>query len=219
MINLMQETAMQNVIKMGVSVWDLEPHHISWVLMRFVLNVQRIPVLGEQIKIITYPAGFEKFYTYRDYKVYDEKDELIASAASTWLLMDTIKRRVTRIPDFILAYDMPAEEICLLRPANKLPPFGTVYSQKNFQVGWHDLDFNEHLSNVHYTKWMLESMDDEFLQKGQLLQFDLLFRAEARWKEVIISEVEKIDELTFQHRLIRKNDQKELAQGKSIWRL
>jgi len=61
--------------------------------------------------------------------------------------------------------------------------------------------------------------DDEFLQKGQLLQFDLLFRAEARWKEVIISEVEKIDELTFQHRLIRKNDQKELAQGKSIWRL
>ena len=66
MINLMQEAAMQNVIKMGVSVWDLEPHNISWVLMRFLLNVERIPMLGERIKIITHPAGFEKFYTYRD---------------------------------------------------------------------------------------------------------------------------------------------------------
>ena len=219
MINLMQEAAMQNVIKMGVSVWDLEPHNISWVLMRFLLNVERIPMLGERIKIITHPAGFEKFYTYRDYKVYDEKNTLIASASSTWLLMNTIKRRVTRIPDFILDYKMPEEEVCLPRPANKLPPFGTVYRQQNFQVGWHDLDFNEHLSNVHYTKWMLESMEDKYLQKGQLLQFDLFFRAEARWKEEIVAEVEKINELTFQHRLIRKSDQKELAQGRSIWNI
>ena len=63
MINLMQEAAMQNVIKMGVSVWDLEPHNISWVLMRLLLNVQRVPMLGERIKIVTHPAGFEKIYT------------------------------------------------------------------------------------------------------------------------------------------------------------
>lgn len=31
---LMQEAALQNVIQIGMSYWDLEPHHISWVLTR-----------------------------------------------------------------------------------------------------------------------------------------------------------------------------------------
>ena len=213
----MQETAMQNVIKMGVSVWDLEPQQISWVLMRFLLNVKRIPKLGEQIKIETYPAGFEKFYTYRDYKVFDAQNELIAYASSTWLLMNTIKRRVVRIPDFILAFDMPDEQECLTRPVNKLPPFGTSFDQKTFQVNWHDLDFNQHLSNVHYAKWMIESMEAKLLKNAQLKQFDILFRSEALWQQEIISQIEKVDDLTYQHRLVRSSDQKELAQARSFW--
>jgi len=217
LINLMHETAMQNVINLKLSVWDLEKHQISWVLMRFLFNVKRVPKLGEEIKVLTHPAGFEKFYTYRDYRIFDQNDELIASASSTWLLMDTVKRRVTRIPAFLLEMEMPDIKTCLPRPSNKLTPFGTAYRQKEFQVNWFDLDFNEHLNNVPYGKWMLESMDPNLLRNGQLTQFDMLFRAEGRWEDEIISEVAQIDELTFQHRLIRKADQKELAQAQSQW--
>ncbi|MCB0622180.1 MAG: hypothetical protein KDC41_26495, partial [Saprospiraceae bacterium] len=41
LVKLMHETAMQNVIDMKLSVWDLEPRQISWVLMKKYVNIDR----------------------------------------------------------------------------------------------------------------------------------------------------------------------------------
>ena len=43
LIRLMQEAAMEQVIQLGISVWDLEAHNISWVLMRKHLKLVRMP--------------------------------------------------------------------------------------------------------------------------------------------------------------------------------
>ena len=47
LINLMQEAAMQNVIHLKFSVWDMEKLNISWVLMRKNLKVFRFSTIGE----------------------------------------------------------------------------------------------------------------------------------------------------------------------------
>ena len=164
LVRLMQETAMQHTIQMKVSAWDLEPLHLSWVLFRKNLVIQRLPMFGEKLVVSTSTAGFEKFFTYRDYKVFDEKKEMIASSSSTWLLMDTEERRMVRIPDFILEFAGKIPEDCLPRPKTRLPNFQAAAISKPFRVGWHDLDFNGHLNNVFYLQWMLEALPDEVLQ-------------------------------------------------------
>ena len=220
LVTLMQETAMQQVVKLKVSLWDLEALHMSWVMMRMQLKIKRLPLLGEPLTITTNPAGFEKFFTYRDYRVYGDNKELIATASSTWLMMDTEKRKMTRIPDFILKYEPPTDQPFLDRPLNKLPILDKELSPKtNLKVNWHDLDFNEHLSNVSYIKWMVETMDDNYLRKGELRQMDIFFRSEALWKDDIVGSIVQIDDHTFRHRLIRKSDQKELAVAQSRWSL
>lgn len=219
LMKLMHEAAMQNVLNLKLSVWDLEPHKISWVLMRKKISIDRLPRLGETIHIETHPAGFEKFFTYRDYKVFDENDQLIAFASSTWLLMDTEKRRMTRIPDFILDYQnkMKPAEACLPRPDDKLPKFETAGLQKQYTVNWHDLDFNMHLNNTFYAQWMLEALPDNCLVNGTIKQLDIMYRMEAKWKERIVSEVQQLEENTYLHRLKRLEDGKELALGRSTW--
>ena len=219
LVKLMHEAAMQNVLRLKLSVWDLEPHHISWVLMRKKIHIERLPDLGEQITIETYPAGFEKFFTYRDYKIVDHKKNLIAYASSTWLLMDTINRRMTRIPEFILRYEdqMPPAAECLPRPADKLPRFEQADHSKTYEVNWHDLDFNMHLNNTFYVQWMLECLPDTQLMKGGLKSFDIAYRMEATWKEKINSEIQEISENEYLHRLIRASDGKELAIGLTRW--
>ncbi len=219
LVKLMQEAAMQNVIEIKVSVWDLEPLHISWVLFRKSLKIKRLPIINEEITVVTYPAGFEKFFTYRDYKIFDKKQELIAWSSSTWLLLDTIKRQMARIPDFILAFgaDMPAPEDCLPRPETKLPKFEKALYSKPFRVGWHDLDFNGHLNNVYYIQWMLEALPDEILQSGTLKAFDIFYKVEAHWKEVLSSEVQYLGENKYIHRLVRAADGKEVAQAMSYF--
>ena len=44
LVKEMQETAMQNVMEMKVSVWDMEAQNISWVLLRKNLRINRLPV-------------------------------------------------------------------------------------------------------------------------------------------------------------------------------
>ncbi len=219
LVCLMQEAAMQNVIQLKLSVWDLEPHHISWVLIRLNLHINRLPNLGEQIRVLTYPAGFEKFFTHRDYKVFDAESNLIAHSSSTWLLMDTETRRMARIPDFILKYNeqMPAKADCLPHPTDKLPKLEHLHRRKMYEVNWHDLDFNMHLNNTLYIQWMLETVEDKVLQMGYLKELDILFKLEGIWKDTIESELQHIDNQTFLHRLVRASDEKELAVMRTRW--
>lgn len=217
LIKLMHEAAMENVIDLNLSIWDLEPHQISWVLMRKQLVVNQLPNLGEEIKVVTHCAGFEKFFTYRDYKIFNQQDELLAYASSTWLLMDTVKRRMSRIPDFILAMEMPKEEDCLPRPKNKLPKFEHVDLQKDFTVGWYDLDFNQHLNNVFYLQWILETVPDNLLLNGQLASMDIIYKLESKWKEELICETQMVNEGHLLHRLVRKSDGKQLSLAETKW--
>jgi len=219
LVKLMHEAAMQNVLDLKLSVWDLEPHQISWVLMRKNLIINQLPNLGDQIKVVTHCAGFEKFFTYRDYKIFNQQDELLAYASSTWLLMDTVKRRMSRIPDFILALECPPEEACLPRPKNKLPKFELANLSKTFTVGWYDLDFNQHLNNVFYLQWILETVPDILLQNGRLSRIDIVYKLECKWKEEIICETQILDKQHLLHRLVRKSDGKELSMAETRWEL
>jgi medium-chain acyl-[acyl-carrier-protein] hydrolase len=218
---LMQEAALQNVIHLGLSVWDLEPQGISWVLMRKQLCVERLPLLGERIRIETCPSGFERLFTYRDYRVFDAAGKLIAHSASTWMLMDTRTRRLAPIPDFILSLASrmvpPAQH--LPRPEGKLPAFGAADFARSFEVNWHDLDFNEHLNNTIYIRWMLDALPREVLQSGRFQQMDLLYRAEAQWQEAVRAETQALGGGAFLHRLLREQDGKELAAAQTQWRL
>lgn len=74
-----------------------------------------------------------------------------------------------------------------------------------------------HLNNTLYIQWMLETVPDEVLQIGFLKELDILFRHEARWKEVIKSQVQKIDNQTFSHRLSKTLDETELATMHTRW--
>lgn len=217
LVKLMHEAAMQNVIDLKLSVWDLEPHQISWVLMRKNLIINQLPNLGEEIKVVTHCAGFEKFFTYRDYKIFNQQDELLAYASSTWLLMDTVKRRMSRIPDFILGLECPPEEECLPRPKNKLPKFEQADLTKTFTVGWYDLDFNQHLNNVFYLQWILETVPDNLLQNGRLERIDILYKLECKWKEEVICETQVVEEQNLIHRLVRKSDGQQLCMATTKW--
>ncbi len=219
LVRLMHEAAMQNVIELKLSVWDLEAHQISWVLMRKNLVVNQLPGLGEIVKIVTYCAGFEKFFTYRDYKVFSKSGELLAYASSTWLLMNTLNRKMARIPGFILKIETPPVENCLPRPKNKLPKFENPHLQKKFIVGWYDLDFNHHLNNVFYLQWILETVPDTLLQNGSLQKMNIVYKLECQWKEEVICETQLINDQHLLHRLIRKSDGKELSLAETKWKI
>lgn len=218
LVRFMQEAAMQNVLRIKLSVWDLESQDLAWILTRQHLQVSRLPQLGETFTVYTQPIGFEKVFTVRDFHVFDQQDELIATSSTTWLLMNTKTRRMSRIPPEILKYQerIPNSVEALPEAPSKLPRVDTFSRKLTYQVNWFDLDFNLHLNNTYYIKWMLEASPVEHLESRSLLELSLLFRAEAQLGETLEAR-SVVGEHGVLHQLVRPEDGKELALGVSVW--
>lgn len=220
LVKLMHEAAMQNVIELKLSYWDLLPHEVSWVLLRKHLQVNRLPLLGESITVITYPAGFDRFFTHRDYKICTTDGEILAQSSSSWLLMNTRTRKMAPLLGFIRQFEdrMPPAEHCLQRPPSKLPQLERVDYLKTFLVGWHDLDFNQHLNNTYYVQWMLETLPVSFLESGTLQALDINYRSECRYGTQVLAEAQETEEGTFLHQLRENDSGKLLASARMKFR-
>ncbi|MEQ8706088.1 MAG: thioesterase [Phaeodactylibacter sp.] len=216
---LMQEAALQNVIQIGMSYWDLEAHHISWVLTRQQLQVQRLPMLNEPIRINTYPAGFLRAFALRDFWVETQDGEPLAHSASTWLLMDTRTRRMASPPDFVLAFNkrMPPRDQCLPRITGQVAKLEKADYQANYTVHWHDLDFNQHLNNTLYIQWMMDPVPSAVLAERQLAFLDIEYRAESKLADELQAEVQEMETDTYCHRILRPADGKVLANAYTRW--
>ena len=216
LVNLMQEAAMKNVIDLKLSVWDMEQDHLSWVLMKKYLNIKRLPHLGEKITIQTHPSGFDRLLTYRDYRVFDEQGVEIAHSSSTWLLMDTNKRKMTGIPEAIRSRGTFDTRDCL--PRCNFEKFSQDETQviREFDVNWHDLDFNIHLNNVRYLQWLLETVTPYLEGYSKLRRLEISYKNECLWKDRVAVET-SFSGQTYKHQLRRRSDEQIIAEAKTFW--
>ncbi|MEN0005004.1 MAG: hypothetical protein AAF798_12695, partial [Bacteroidota bacterium] len=95
-------------------------------------------------------------------------------------------------------------------PPSSLPP-------PPYLVRWYDLDFNKHLNNTIYVKWLLEACPQDVLEHGQLKRADFLFRAEAQLGDQVDAQVVALADTGFLNKLVRQGDGKELALGQFYW--
>lgn len=206
LVRLMQEAAMQHVFQLKLSVWDLEPEHLAWVLTRMQLRVSRMPMLNEQLTIRTRPTGLERILTYRNFWIYDAEGQLIAEAVTHWVLMNTQTRRLSSIPDWIrerFAQLIPTEVEGLLPHREKFPALQQPTYETAFRVRWHDLDFNLHLNNTYYVLYMLEGLPADWLSAHTLRSLDVQFKAEVRKEEEFEIVVESLANDRFLHRMVQ----------------
>lgn len=220
LVRLMQEAAMQHVLQLKLSVWDLEPEQVAWVLMRMQLEVRRIPLLNEKIIIKTCPTGLERILTYRNFWIYDSEGTLIAEAVTHWVLMDTASRRLRQIPKWIIdrfSTMIPKTAVGLLPTREKFPKLSQVHHQKEFRVRWHDLDFNLHLNNTNYVLYLLEGMQAAFLSLHSLVKLDIRYKAEVRKEEQFEVIVEQLAADRFLHQLVQGDEKNLLAEMITSW--
>ena len=217
LLKLMQEASMHNAMALGISVWDLEKHNISWVILRKVLNVIRLPILGEKIKIVTYPAGFDRVFAYRDFWATDSEGKVIAHAASTWTLLNTVTRKLERIPKEMYQFSSPVGDAKLDLPKAKLVEPENYERSISYTIRQLDLDWNNHVNNGVLSKLMFQSIPKEFSDAYILEKFSFHIKSECFYEEELQIELSQNHEKELAHR-IKGKDQKVVAIGRSVWK-
>lgn len=184
----MQEAAWSNATALGFSTVDLMENNITWVMNRMRLEIYRLPIHKEKIKIETWPAGMDKYFTKRDFRVWSEEGELLVEAASNWLVMNINTRKLIAIPSYIKDANFVVERNNVVPIIDKVKyNAASTANAKNIQVSWFDIDINDHVNNIKYYQWILDSLGGEYLDNHRLIKIDITFKHEGKYGDEFMS--------------------------------
>jgi len=65
---------------------------------------------------------------------------------------------MARIPDFLLALKVTPEETVLESPPSRLAKIVEIIHTEQVKVKSYDLDWNGHVNNLNYVRYVLENM-------------------------------------------------------------
>ena len=217
-LHLVQEASMGSASDLGASVAELEPQNLAWVLLRKSFTIVDRPNLGQQVSVVTYPSHFDRFLAYRDYKMYDMDGRLLAYASSTWTLLNFVERKMARIPDFLLALKVTPEETVLELPPSRLTKIVEIIHTEQVKVKSYDLDWNGHVNNLNYVRYVLENMPKNYRDK-ELSRIDFHIKAEAFLDDEISVDSGLIGDNDDQlgHRLSLHGTDKLIALAQTYW--
>jgi acyl-ACP thioesterase len=216
----MQEAASRHAEALGVSIQQLLLENYTWLLSRLKIKIASFPVWQDRITISTWPSGAQRLFALRDFQLKDKHDQTVAAAVSAWLVLDVEKRRPVRIGPFIEKL-RPLEGQHILPDAlDKLPGLEFRTHEKKFVVRYRDLDINQHVNNVSFVEWLVESIPKGVLNTSVLAELEINFMAEAFYEDRILAACHPLDphNTSFHHSLIRQQDGQELARAVTVWR-
>lgn len=202
---------------LGVGLDYYEKENCAWVLYKWDVKIYKYPKFMDEVKIITNPNAYRKFYANRLFEVRGENNELLAEGNSIWIFLNTENKRPKPVPGiFGKLYGMdPENEI--VEFTNPSPPEKSEY-EKEFQVRYYDIDTNDHVNNVQYVEWALEAIPMEIKSNCGLKRIKTVYKKEVNLGDRIKSEVEikeDVKEILCRHLI--SNHEKEACVLETYW--
>lgn len=189
----------------GYGLNDIENTGVTWVLLNWKVKVFNRPLYGENILVKTWGRDCVKFYTYRDFEVYNGNNELVAIATSKWALLDAKTMSLIKIPDeVIVPYEIETKKVFGEEPEpNKIMIPDNVSSVSNYVVGRKDIDINAHVHNVTYMDIAYEVLPEEVYNNIDCSSFEIMYKKETKLGETIKCFYSKVDD---SHYIVMKTE-------------
>lgn len=186
-LSYLEDTGGIHSNKAGYGIYDIPKTHLSWVLLEWRLKVIRRPNYTEKVKVLTWSKDAVKFYTFRDFEVYDENGELIILASSKWVLLDVTKGKIVRIePEIISKYEPELNKKAfedekfekIKEPENE--QFEAEYTAKRA-----DIDINQHIHNLNYIEIANEVLPEDVYRSQHLDNVRITYKKEIKYGETV----------------------------------
>ena len=217
--NYLQEIAGIHADKLGVGIHLLQSEGITWMLSRLKLEVGRDVPWGEELKIRTWPSGTRgRLTATRDFTGSDRHGDEVFRGVSEWMTVNLAERKLVRLPDgFASLAPEGTPKLELGESGGKFAALGDVHGRSRILVRRSDHDFNDHVNNVHYVEWALESVPEEYRRRS-VSRLDIVFRQEAQAGDELESCCEVVADGVLRHVINRVSDGALLASAETIWR-
>lgn len=218
-LNFFSDVALYQSEVLNIGFDYLQQNNLMWVISKYNININRHPMYGETITIKTKPLAFRKFYAFRTFEVLDSNNESIITADSLWMLLDSNKRKPVTINEYLTNTYRVANSLKNSIKFDKIPDITTVDCEKKFNVRYSDIDTNQHVNNVKYYSWAIESVPTDIVLNYTLCNVKIFYKKETTYGEVIkvLTEINNTDDTIICIHKIIDNNGEELTRLQTTW--
>ena len=174
---LAQEIAGRHCNLLSVDYDTLLQKRMFWAVTRHRVQITRLPVRGETIRIETWPMPTTRVAYPRSVVAYDAGGKECFRSISLWVLMDLDKRSM------ILPGKSGISVVGTMRGTELPSPNGLVAkplgSHRSRQVCYTDLDRNGHMNNTRYLDWIDDLLPSAFHENNHSREFTVCYFSEA----------------------------------------
>ncbi|KAJ6342626.1 hypothetical protein OIU78_010541 [Salix suchowensis] len=243
LLNHLQDTALNQGIITGLlvdgfgSTREMSRNNLIWVVSTLHVVVDRYPTWTEVVEVDTWMYASGKNGLGRDWIFRDSKTgETLANATSVYVMMNRETRKLSKIAkemrDELEPYVMDCERPIINKDGRKIQKLDVSAADQRctgLSPGWKDMDINQHVSNVKYIDWILESVPHSLMERYDLNAMTLEYKKECDMDSVLQSLSKRVSEgstdsfsaskvVEFDH-LLRLENGREILRGRTVWKL
>ncbi|XP_073318089.1 oleoyl-acyl carrier protein thioesterase 1, chloroplastic-like [Primulina huaijiensis] len=205
--NLLQEIGCNHAQSVGFSTdgfattLSMRQLHLIWVTARMHIEIYKYPAWSDVIEIETWCQSEGRIGTRRDWILKNyASGEVIGRGTSKWLMMNQDTRKLQKVTDDVrnevllycpkeLRLAFPEKNNASLKKIAKLDEAAayTTYTRAGLVPRRADLDMNQHVNNVTYIGWVLESMPQETIDSHELQTITLDYKRECQHDDIVDS--------------------------------
>ena len=191
LLNYFQDCCTFQSEDLGLGVDYLKEKKQAWMLNSWQVYLNRMPKLGEVIRVKTWPYAFKGFYGYRNFILEDQAGEICAYADTVWIFMDIATGRPLRVKEEMLNVYKPEPRMEMPDTVRKLTMPDEMEFCPEIRVTPSHIDTNHHVNNEQYV-----AMAKQYLPEGvQISQLRAEYKKQAVLDDVIYPAVGRNDNM------------------------
>ncbi len=186
-IGYLEDIAGMHSNQVGYGLNDIATTGLTWVLLNWKVRIFKRPIYGETIIAKTWARRKEKFYTFRDYQIFDANNNVLAIATTKWVLINAKNMSIEKITDELIAKYTP-ENINVFEGENEI---NRICEPKNYTSSFlytvqrKDIDINNHMHNLYYLDLAYETLPEEIYNNIEFNNFEIMYKKEIKFGETV----------------------------------
>ncbi len=183
--NYFQEIAGNHIELIHQGIDDLKANNMAWVLSRLKLQIFETPNWKDLISIETWSVGTDGLFGNRAFKIYNSKDQVIGQALSSWLVINSKTKKLIRPQEIVAKMPVNTKDPIFAQKLTKIPKVENLIYQEDLHIHYSDLDIYQHVNNVKYVKWVIDSCLSEILLKKKIHELEINYLHEAKLDQIL----------------------------------
>jgi len=171
-----QEVAGRHFDLISMDPDAMNRRHVFWAIIRQRVQVTRLPMLGETIRVETWPMPTTRVAYPRSVVAYDENGHEVFRSISLWVIMDAESRSMILPGRTGITVEGTLRGNELTVPGSLAPR--VLKNSRRRQVAFTDLDRNGHMNNTRYLDWIDDLLPGTFHRSHSYREFTVCYLAE-----------------------------------------